>query len=226
MRTITIFIVSFWASFAALATETETLTSEDATGALTQALTQSIDAAVDRLGVTNGFLENPKVKIVLPGPLQKAEGLMRSLGVSKHADNLIVAMNRAAETAAAEAKPILLDAVQNMSMDDAKSILTGGDDSATQYFRSTSSEALSQKFLPVVKNATDQVGLLKRYNEFAGKGAKFGLVPEKHANIENYVTQKTLDGIFLIMAEEERAIRNDPVGRGNKLLQKVFGSMN
>ena len=151
---------------------------------------------------------------------------MRSLGVSKHADNLIVAMNRAAETAAAEAKPILLDAVQNMSLDDAKSILTGADDSATQYFRSTSSEALSQKFLPVVKNATDQVGLLKRYNEFAGKGAKFGLVPEKHANIENYVTQKTLDGIFLIMAEEERAIRNDPVGRGNKLLQKVFGSMN
>ena len=226
MRTITIFIVSFWASFAALAAETNTLTSEDAAGALTQALTQSIDAAVDRLGVTNGFLENPKVKIVLPGPLQKAEGLMRSLGVSKHADNLIVAMNRAAETAAAEAKPILLDAVQNMSMDDAKSILTGGDDSATQYFRSTSSEALSQKFLPVVKNATDQVGLLKRYNEFAGKGAKFGLVPEKHANIENYVTQKTLDGIFLIMAEEERAIRSDPVGRGNKLLQKVFGSMN
>ena len=226
MRTITIFIVSFWASFAALAAETNTLTSEDAAGALTQALTQSIDAAVDRLGVTNGFLENPKVKIVLPGPLQKAEGLMRSLGVSKHADNLIVAMNRAAETAAAEAKPILLDAVQNMSMDDAKSILTGGDDSATQYFRSTSSEALSQKFLPVVKNATDQVGLSKRYNEFAGKGAKFGLVPEKHANIENYVTQKTLDGIFLIMAEEERAIRNDPVGRGNKLLQKVFGSMN
>ena len=226
MRTITIFIVSFWASFAALAAETNTLTSEDAAGALTQALTQSIDAAVDRLGVTNGFLENPKVKIVLPGPLQKAEGLMRSLGVSKHADNLIVAMNRAAETAAAEAKPILLDAVRNMSMDDAKSILTGGDDSATQYFRSTSSEALSQKFLPVVKNATDQVGLLKRYNEFAGKGAKFGLVPEKHANIENYVTQKTLDGIFLIMAEEERAIRNDPVGRGNKLLQKVFGSMN
>ena len=226
MRTITIFIVSFWASFAALAAETNTLTSEDAAGALTQALTQSIDAAVDRLGVTNGFLENPKVKIVLPGPLQKAEGLMRSLGVSKHADNLIVAMNRAAETAAAEAKPILLDAVHNMSMDDAKSILTGADDSATQYFRSTSSEALSQKFLPVVKNATDQVGLLKRYNEFAGKGAKFGLVPEKHANIENYVTQKTLDGIFLIMAEEERAIRNDPVGRGNKLLQKVFGSMN
>jgi hypothetical protein len=222
MRTITVFTIWFWASFAALAAETDTLTSEDATGALTLALTQGIDAAVGRLGVTNGFLDNPKVKITLPGSLQKAEGLMRSLGISKHADNLILAMNRAAETATAEAKPLLLDALQNMSVDDAKGILAGGNDSATQYFRSTSSEALSQKFLPIVKNATDQAGLLKRYNEFAGKGAKFGLVPEKHANIENYVTQKTLDGIFLIMAEEERAIRSDTVGRGNKMFQKIL----
>jgi hypothetical protein len=226
MRTISVFIVWFWALFAAFATETDTVTPADAPGALSQALTESIDAAVGRLGVTNGFLDNQKVKITLPGSLQKAEGLMRSLGISKHADNLILAMNRAAETATAEAKPILLEAMQNMSMDDAKRILTGSDDSATQYFRSTSSEALSQKLLPIVKNATDQVGLLKRYNEFAGKGAKFGLVPEKHANIENYVTQKTLDGIFLIMAEEERAIRDDPVGRGNKLLQKVLGPVN
>jgi hypothetical protein len=225
MRTITFVIVWFWASFAAFAAETDTLTQEDATGALTLALAQSVDAAVERLGVTNGFLDNPKVKITLPGSLQKAEGLMRSLGISKHADNLIVAMNRAAETATAEAKPVLLGAMQNVSLDDAKRILRGGDGSATQYFRNTSGEALSQKFLPIVKNATDQVGLLKRYNEFARKGAKFGLVPEKDANIENYVTQKTLDGIFLIMAEEERAIRGDPMGQGNKLLQEVFGTV-
>ena len=224
MRTITVFAIWFWASCAALAAETDALPAEDATGALTQALTQSIDAAVDRLGVTNGFLDNPKVKIALPGSLQKAEGLMRSLGISKHAENLIVAMNRAAETATAEAKPILLEALQNMSINDATGVLTGGDSSATQYFRSASAEELSQKILPIVKNATDQAGLLKRYNEFAGKGVKFGLVPEKHANIENYVTQKTLDGIFLIMAEEEHAIRNHPAGQGNALLQKMFGS--
>ena len=223
MRTITVLAIWFWASCAALAAETDALPAEDATGALTQALTQSIDAAVDRLGVTNGFLDNPKVKIALPRSLQKAEGLMRSLGGSKHADNLILAMNRAAETATAEAKPVLMEAMQNMSISDATGILTGGDGSVTQYFRVTSAEELSKKFLPIVKNATDQANLLKRYNEFAGKGAKFGMVPEKHANIENYVTQKTLDGIFLIMAEEERAIRNDPVGRGNTLLQKVLG---
>ncbi len=116
MRTITVLAIWFWASCAALAAETDALPAEDATGALTQALTQSIDAAVDRLGVTNGFLDNPKVKIALPGSLQKAEGLMRSLGISKHADNLIVAMNRAAETATAEAKPILMEAMQNMSI--------------------------------------------------------------------------------------------------------------
>ena len=226
MRTITVFIAAFLISVSAFAgTDTkDALASEDATRALTQALTQSIEATVDKLGVMNGFLDNPKVKITLPGSLQKAEGLMRSLGISKHADNLIVAVDRAAETATADAKPILLEAMQNMSINDATGILTGGDGSVTKYFRSATAEELSQKFLPIVKNATDQAGLLKRYNEFAGKGMKFGLVPEKHANIENYVTQKTLDGIFLMMAEEEHAIRNDPVGQGNALLQKVFGS--
>ena len=174
MRTITVLAIWFWASCAALAAETDALPAEDATGALTQALTQSIDAAVDRLGVTNGFLDNPKVKIALPRSLQKAEGLMRSLGGSKHADNLILAMNRAAETATAEAKPVLMEAMQNMSINDATGILTGGDGSVTQYFRVTSAEELSKKFLPIVKNATDQADLLKRYNEFAGKGAKFG----------------------------------------------------
>ncbi|MDN5936995.1 MAG: DUF4197 domain-containing protein, partial [Nitrosospira sp.] len=92
-------------------------------------------------------------------------------------------------------------------------------------FRRTTSEELAQKFLPIVKNATDQVGLARKYNEFAGKGAKFGLIAEKDANIESYVTQKTLDGLYTMMAEEERLIRNDPMGQGGELLQKVFGSL-
>jgi hypothetical protein len=180
---------------------------------------------VDKLGVADGFLNNPKVKIPLPGSLQKVEGIMRTLGMGKYADGLIVTMNHAAETAAAEAKPLLMDAVQKMSVEDASTILAGGDDAATQYFRKTTSEALSQKFLPIVKNATDQVGLMKKYNEFAGKGAKLGLIGEKDANIENYVTQKTLDGLYLMMAEEERAIRSDPMDQGSKLIQRVFGPL-
>lgn len=225
MRIITVFFVWFCVSISACATGSDLLSDEDTAGGLKQALTQSANIAVDKLGVENGFLENPKVKIPLPGSLQKVEGLMRTLGMSKYADGLIVTMNRAAEAAAAEAEPLLVDAVQEMSVGDAKAILTGGNDAATQYFRNTTSEALTQKFLPIVKNATDKAGLAKKYNEFAGKGAKFGLVAEKNANIENYVTQKTLDGLYLMMAEEERAIRNDPMGQGSKLLQQVFGSV-
>jgi hypothetical protein len=134
-------------------------------------------------------------------------------------------MNRAAEKATEEAAPLMVAAVENMPLEDAEKILTGSDDAATQYFRSTMSEELAQKFLPVVKEATSQVGLMKKYNDFAGKGLKLGLVAEKDAQIENYVTQKTLNGVFLIMAEEERAIRNDPAAQADALLQKVFGSV-
>ena len=225
MRTITAFFVWLFISMPALAMGITALSEEDAADGLKQALTQGASAAVDKLGVANGFLENPKVKIPLPGTLQKVEGVMRTLGMGKYADGLIVTMNRVAETATAEAKPLMVDAVKTMPVEDAKKILTGGDDSATQYFRETTSEELAQKFLPIVKKATDQVGLAKKYNDFAGKGAKLGLVAEKDANLESYVTQKTLDGLYLMMAEEERLIRNDPMGQGNQLLQKVFGTL-
>lgn len=225
MRTITVLLVSLFVFPAAFAADIDALSGEELSGGLKQALAQSAGVAVDKLGIVNGFLDNPKVKIPLPGALQKVEGVMRTLGVGKYADNLIVTMNHAAETATAEAKPLLLDAVEKMSVEDARKIVTGGDNAATQYFRNTTSEALTQKFLPIVKNATDQAGLLKKYNEFASKGAKFGLVAEKDANIENYVTQKTLDGLYLMMAEEERAIRRDPMGQTNRLLQSVFGAL-
>ena len=225
MRTSTAFFIWLCVFLPACVTGGDPVSSEDKTNGLKQALTQGADAAVDKLGVADGFLNNATVKIPLPGSLQKVEGIMRALGMGKYADGLIVAMNHAAETATAEAKPLLIDAVQKMSVKDPKAILTGGDDAATQYFRSTSSEALSEKFLPIVKNATDQVGLMKKYNEFAGKGVKLGLIGVKDANIENYVTQKTLDGLYLMMAEEEHAIRNDPMGQSSKLLQKVFGSL-
>ena len=225
MRSITAFLVWFFISMPAMAMGIGTLLDEEVTDGLKQALTQSASTAVDKLGVANGFLENPKVRIPLPGPLQKVEGVMRTLGMGKYAEGLIVTMNRAAETASAEAKPLLVDAVKSMSVEDAKKILAGGDDSATQYFRETTSEELAQKFLPIVKKATDEIGMAKKYNEFAGKGAKFGLTAEKGGNIESYVTQKALEGLYLMMAEEERAIRSDPGGQSSKLLQKVFGTL-
>lgn len=225
MRTITVFFVCFLISMPAFATGMDALSDEAATDGLKQALTQGANAAVDRLGVANGFLENPKVKIPLPGALQKVEGVMRTLGASKYVDGLIVTMNRVAEVAAAEARTLMVDAVEKMPVENAKEILAGGDDAATQYFRASTSEDLAQEFLPIVKNATDQVGLAKKYSDFVRKGGKFGLVADKYANIEGYVTQKTLDGLYLMVAEEERLIRNDPMGQRSKLLQQVFGTL-
>lgn len=225
MRTITVIFAWFLVSMPAFATGIEALSDDDAADGLKQALIQGVNAAVDRLGVANGFLDNPKVKIPLPGTLQKVEGVMRTLGASKHVDGLIVTMNRVAEVAAAEARTLMLDTVEKLPVENAKKILTGGDDAATRYFRATASEELAQEFLPIVKNATNQVDLAKKYNDFARKGGKFGLIAEKYANIEGYVTQKTLDGLYLMMAEEERLIRNEPMGQDNKVLQKVFGSL-
>jgi hypothetical protein len=224
MRIIPAIVVWFFISIPVSAAS-DTFGDEEAAEGLKQALTLSVNAAIDTLGVPNGFLHNPKAKIPLPVSLQKAEGLMRSVGMNKHADGLIAAMNHAAETAAAEGRALLVDAVRGMPVDDAKAVLAAGDDGATQYFRNTSSVSLSDQFLPIVKKATEQAGVLKKYNDFAGKGAKLGLISEKHANIENYVTQKTLDGIYLLMAEEEQAIRDDPADQDNELVRRVFGML-
>lgn len=202
------------------------ISQQDSSGALRQALTQGASAAVASLGKPDGFLGNPKVKIPLPENLQKAEKLMRKLGMGKHADELIVTMNRAAEAAVPEAKALLLDAVKQMTLQDAKAILTGGDDSVTQYFQRTTSEPLTVKFLPIVRQATERVELAKKYNRYAKQAAKLGLLDKEDASLEAYVTDKALDGLFLMIAEEERAIRKNPLGQASSLLQKVFGALN
>lgn len=201
------------------------LSNQDAVQGLKDALVQGADRAVSQLGTANGFLGDPKVKIPLPASLQKAERLMRMVGMGGQADELVTSMNRAAEMAVAEAKPLLVDAVKRMSVQDAKGILTGGDDAATQYFRRSTSEALTQKFLPIVKKMTARVNLAQLYNQYAGQAASFGVINAKDANLDSYVTQKTLDGLFLVIAEQERAIRKDPVGSASKMVQKVFGAV-
>lgn len=201
------------------------LSNQDAVSGLKAALTQSSAMAVSKLGIPGGFLGNPRVRIPLPGSLNKAAGLMRSLGMGKYADELEATMNRAAEAAVPEGKAVLVDAVKKMTVQDAKTILTGGNDSATQYFKSTTSAALTAKFLPIVKKATSKVGLAQQYNTFAEQGAKLRLLSDKQASLEGYVTQKTLDGLFLMMAEEEKAIRQNPLGQTSKLVKKVFGAI-
>jgi len=203
----------------------DALTQQDAVAGLKAALSQGVGAAVGKLGVVDGFLGNPEVRIPLPGKLEKAKKTLKALGLGPKADELVRTMNRAAEAAIPEARTLLLDAVKQMTVQDAKAILTGGDDAGTQYFRRTTSDNLTAKFLPIIKRSTDRLQVASQYNSLAGQAAKLGLLDARDATVEAYVTQKALDGLFLMMAKEELAIRKDPVGQASKLLQRVFGAL-
>ena len=203
----------------------DAISNKDAVAGLRAALDKGSQVAVATLGKTDGFFGNQKVKIPLPESLQRAEKLMRSVGMSKYADELILTMNRAAEAAVPEAKKLFVDAVKKMTVQDAKGILTGGDTAGTAYFKRTTSEQLRARFLPIVQKATKKVKLADKYNEYAERGAKFGLVKKEDANLDSYVTQKALDGLFYMVAEEEKKIRQDPVKAGSDILRKVFGAL-
>lgn len=209
----------------ATAAALDNISAADANTGLKEALTQGAQFAVGKLGVADGFLGNDKVRIPLPPSLQKAEKLLITLGMKKQADELVTAMNRAAEAAVPEAKTLLTDAVRQMTVQDAKNILTGGDDSVTRYFREKTQAALGEKFQPIVKRATDQVGLAEQYNRLAGQGLALGLVKEQDASIDQYVTRKALDGLYTMIAEEEKALRQNPLGAGSAVLKRVFGAL-
>lgn len=201
------------------------LSSKDAAGGLRAALSQGIGTAVAQLGATNGFLNDPKVAIPLPPVLEKADRALRMVGMSGQADELRVTMNHAAEQAVAQAKPVFEDALRHMTLTDAKAILTGGDDAGTQYFRRATSAQLTGKFRPIVANATAKLKLASQYDEVAGKAAEFGLISAGDANLDDYVTARALDGLFSRIADEERAIRKDPLAQANSLIKKVFGAL-
>jgi hypothetical protein len=205
------------------ATSLASLSDRDAIAGLKDALVQSATKAVGQLGASGGFLENAKVKIPLPDSIQRVETGLRMAGMGKQADDLVVSMNRAAEMAVKESQPILADSVKKMSVQDAKGILTGGDDSATQYFRRTTSDPLAKRFLPIVQKMTAKVQLAEQYNSLAGQAARFGLVKTEDANVDQYVTRKALDGLYLVIADQERAIRRDPAGAATGMAKKVFG---
>ena len=203
----------------------DALSSKDAAGGLRAALSKGVDVAVTQLGATNGFLNDPKVAIPLPPALDKADHALRMVGLDGEADQLRVTMNHAAEQAVAQAKPIFKQALQRMTLADAKAILTGGDGAGTAYFRRATSEQLSTKFKPVVAAETAKLGLAARYNEYAGKASQLGLLSAQDANLNDYVTAKALDGLFSRIADEEHEIRKDPMGQASSLIKKVFGSL-
>ena len=201
------------------------LSNADASRGLKTALEKGALLAVGLLSAPDGFLGNEKVRIPLPGYLNDAANLMRTFGQGARVDELITAMNRGAESAVPMAKDLLVNAVRTMSVTDAKGILAGGNTAVTEFFASKTRPALATKFLPVVTKATEKVGLADKYNQLAGKAAELGLVKKEDANIQQYVTGKTLDGLFFMISEEEKKIRQNPVAYGSAILTKVFGAL-
>ena len=202
------------------------LSGRDATAGLKAALDTGAAAAVASLGRTDGFWANPKVRIPLPEQLQRARSALRLMGKGAEVDALELAVNRAAEQAVPQAKVLLTNAVKSMSVDDAKQILRGGDDSVTQFFKAKTAPQLSERFLPIVRRVTERSGLAQQYNALAGQGAAFGLVKPEQASVERYVTQKALDGLYTMIAEEEKKIRANPLAAGSDIIRRVFGALN
>ncbi len=201
------------------------LTHSDMSGALKQALDKGVQHAVTQLGQPGGFLDDSRVRIPMPEKLAWIEKSLRKIGQDQLADDFISSINGAAEKAVPEAAAVFGDAIKSMSLEDAKGILKGPDDAATQYFRNNSTAALTERILPIVKQATDAAGVTSRYKAMTGKvGGFMSMLNQDTPDLDSYVTNKAMDGLFLMIAEEEKKIRENPLARSSELLKKVFGA--
>ena len=200
------------------------LANEDIIAGLKEALANGTERAVSELGRTDGFLANSAVKIPLPQRLQTVAKLLRGLGQGRYADEVVETMNRAAESAVPQAGPVLGDAIRGMTIEQGRDILNGPDDAATQYFRQVGSERLTQQLRPIVEAATAKAGVTSAYKQAVDRaGPATALVGTQTLDLDAYVTEKTLDGLFHVIAAEEQRIRQNPVARSTELLKKVFG---
>jgi hypothetical protein len=202
---------------------TDSLDARTVAEGLKEALSQGTRQGVAALGRANGYLDNPSVHIPLPANLQKAESFVRRFGGARYADQFVVSLNRAAEAAVPQAQAIFLDVIRNMSIEDAIGILKGPPDAATQYLRRQAGARLAAAFRPVVVRTTADVGVTHAYKRFVQEAGSVGLVDARSFDLDAYVTHKTLDGLFYMIAQEEERIRRDPVARTTALLRKVFG---
>lgn len=223
MLRLTTLLATLTLSASAFALSLADLSQSEASGGLKDALAQGAKVAVQQLGKPGGFSNDPEVRIELPGKLGKAARTMKMMGMGAQVEQLEASMNKAAEAAVPEAQALLLDAVKKMTVTDAKGILSGPNDAATQYLNRTSREQIRARFLPIVKKATDQVGLAQQYNTFASQAATFGVIDAKSASVEGYVTEQALNGLFEVIAKQEASIRQNPAGAATSLAKKVFG---
>lgn len=206
------------------------LTQDQMAGGLKEALGKGVTQAVTTLGKQNGFLGDTAVKILMPPSLQKAEKALRTVGQGALADEFITSMNRAAEQAVPEAAAVLGDSIKQMSIADAKSVLTGGNTAATDYFRRTSEGTLRERLLPIVKSATEKAGVTSSYKQMSTRATKAlgplggAMLGAQMPDLDTYIANKALDGLFLKIAEQETLIRQNPVARTSELLRQVFGA--
>ena len=201
------------------------ISNTDASAGIKAALQKGAEVAVSLLGKQDGFMGNDKVRIPLPQWIDKAQSALKLLGRGKDVDELKLGINRVAEQAVPEAKALLVNAVKGMTVQDAKGILQGGDNAVTSFFRNKTEKPLGEKFLPIVTKVTERIGLAKQYNQLAGQGEKLGLIKGDQAKVERHVTNKALDGLYFMIGEEEKKIRQDPIGTGSDILKKVFGAL-
>jgi hypothetical protein len=199
------------------------LSNDKITSGLKEALAKSTGTAVASTGRPNGYFENQAIKILLPSQLQTVGKGMRMMGMGAQLDDLELAMNRAAEQAAPAAKQIFITAITNMSFDDARKILAGGNTAATDYFKKTSSTELTRAFTPIVHQSMENVGVIKQFNALAQNSMAGPLLGGQSFNLDSYVVGKALDGLFYMLGQEEKQIRTDPAAQTTALLKEVFG---
>lgn len=198
----------------------------DASGALRAALERGADVAVRQLGKVDGFMGNDKIRIPLPDALERASPVLRAAGRGRQMEELVNAMNHAAENAVGLALPLLRQTIKTMSVQDARQILTGGEHAVTDFFATRTRDALSAQFLPMVNKAVEKLSLAQHYNDLTSKAATMGLLKGRQAiSVQQHVTGRALDGLYFVIGEEERRIRKDPAGTGSALLKKVFSGL-
>jgi hypothetical protein len=223
MLRITTLVAGLALSASAFALSLSDLSQGDASAGLKDALSQGAKVAVQQLGRPGGFSEDPDVRIELPGNIGKASRMLKMMGMGAQVEELENGMNKAAEAAVPQAQALLLEAVRNMTVADAKAILAGGNDSATQYLSTTSRDQIRAKFLPIIKQATDRLGVAQQYNTLAATASGLGAVDARYATVEGYVAEQALDGLFNVIAKQEASIRQNPAQAATSVAKKVFG---
>ncbi len=216
---------SLWVIAPAHALGLNELSGVDAAKGLKLALEKGADVAIQLLGVQDGFMSNDKVRIGLPDTFNRATKWLKTMGMGKQLDELTLQMNRAAEAAVPLSRKLLAESIQTLSIQDAKGILQGGDNSVTQFFSDKTRAPLTTEFLPTVKASLGKLGVVDSFNALAGKMSGMGLLEKDKASLESHVTDKTLTGLYFMIGEEEKKIRQNPAAAGSALLSKVFGSL-